>query len=335
MALILCEECGNQVSDSAKACLKCGFPVKKSVEMYKIENDAVHKELSKSVNAVSIHAESENLSEAEEETASLRMNAVASQLPNKKKIPAIPIILFVTVIICAVLTVIFKTKRDNYNNALRIFQREEYGQAEELFKKANGYSDANKYLQYCDAMLACNDGDYGTACDIFMSLDGFSDSQKALRQIYYETRLFEGLTDMRTQLKNADSTMVNDVKVYKSYGSEEAPIFIITISGLNGFGGYSDGYAAFQEDNGKYTSIGIVPSRVMNSYYTGTGGPNSLLDLDDYVGAAMIKLLIDDGDEIEDTVDKNRVTNIMKNKDYSNIKGLDELTFDYISGETY
>lgn len=39
MALIKCPECGRDVSDRAKACIHCGFPLNENVSRYEIDTD--------------------------------------------------------------------------------------------------------------------------------------------------------------------------------------------------------------------------------------------------------------------------------------------------------
>ena len=54
MALIKCPDCGNEVSDKAKACIHCGYPIEdmqpQKVEMYEEARKKLYSELSKRMN---------------------------------------------------------------------------------------------------------------------------------------------------------------------------------------------------------------------------------------------------------------------------------------------
>ena len=44
MAIVLCVECGNQISDQTLECSKCGFPMKEYIQYVQDQNEYLRRE---------------------------------------------------------------------------------------------------------------------------------------------------------------------------------------------------------------------------------------------------------------------------------------------------
>ncbi len=63
-----------------------------------------------------------------------------------------------------------------YEEAIALFEKEDYSAAEKIFNRLEDYKDTRDYIAYIDGREAYKKGDYATAKTIFDSLGGFYDS---------------------------------------------------------------------------------------------------------------------------------------------------------------
>ena len=216
-----------------------------------------------------------------------------------------------------------RTKKE-YETAIKDYTRGDYEKAIDEFTELDGYEESKKYIAVCEAKQFCQTGKYENAFDEIRDIPDFAEAKTLMKQIYYESRLFEGISDMRSHYKNPESLQVNNVDTYLLAGTKE-PIFVVTSSGQNGFGGYSSSYCLIMEskDSGKYEYLGSCNSLDEDDYDYSKD--------DDYVKLLIlktIKLLQSDGTKLEGIADYERVKNIVQGGNYSGISRVKDLTED-------
>ena len=217
-------------------------------------------------------------------------------------------------------------KKEAYEKAVKAFSRGDYEKAIDDFEQLGNYKDAKKYLSVCEAKELCSAGKYEDAYDELKNISGFDEAKTLLRQIYYEGRFFEGITDMRSYYKNPDSLQINSVDVYLQ---NDKLVFLTTSSGQNGFGGYSTSHDIFTEGkNNVYQYLGSCNSMDEDDYSTKDED-----DLYELLILKTIEVVRDEGIKVEGAMDFERVKNLIQNGNYTNITRVKELTLDIISGE--
>lgn len=121
MAIIQCPECGKEVSDTAKACPNCGYPIKQKIKQKQ---------------------ENEKQKFRQEKKVELKQK----RKENFQKIKPIHIINVVIVVIVIVTIVLFANKNIDYKNAVKTYEAGDYKSAYEYFKKSN-YRDSIEYRE--------------------------------------------------------------------------------------------------------------------------------------------------------------------------------------------
>lgn len=220
-----------------------------------------------------------------------------------------------------------RQKQIKYEAAVRHLRQEKYEEAIEEFLNLGNYKDAPTRAIYCEALSYCAVGDYVSAYEVLTEIPTYDDTAQLLKEIYYETRLFEGLNDYRKNLKNPGSLTLADVQFAYKMQNIDKPSIIAKISAQNGFGGYSMSYCWIVETDGVYGYAGSCDS----------------LDMDDYKGktdkiiealiCAGISTMLNDGKEITDAIDIDRVQSIINKGNYGSIKRVKELTYDQLNTE--
>lgn len=307
MALITCKECGQPVSDQAEYCPHCGCPIQVSAGQ----------------------------APATPETPVIQPAPYVSSPAIKRKKPKLllPIIIIILCVLGGGAGIFAFSMANNYKIAMKKYKYEQYEEAEQYFEKALFYKHAVVYKKYCEAQVACNNADYATAYELIKD-SNLPESKVLLEQIYYETRLLQGISTLRQKVKNPDSVEIHQIIVchdddYTLYGkqSAESPVFLLTISGQNGFGGYASAYAQITNmfsDDGSYECDAIASTLD----YSGQNLSDfDLQDLNDALAAAFIKQEKDNATRIEDAVDEERIKTIVKNGDEGKVKILDELEY--------
>ncbi len=322
MSLIKCPECGKEFSNRAVSCPNCGFPTSE------LKNDIYD------------ITEANYVEYDGDDTCSGRIPYDREIVPRKKPKMNTGVFIVVSLVMVGIIVgiVIFNIsdtkKQEKYETAIRAMNREDYEEAADIFRELKHYEDANEKSKYCDAQIYCANGDYENAYELLKSIPDYSDTSKLLKQIYYETRLFEGISDIRTSYFNPDSLGLSEVKAYypKNDSAEiEHPAFIATMTGQNKMGGYASSYVYFGENSetGSYKAVGSVHSLDEDDYKL-----NREDDLMDLVVVKLIKSVKNDNIEIKDAIDQNRVIELVKSGKYTTIKRISELTYDEIGKET-
>ena len=133
MALINCPECSKEISDSAKACPHCGYPL--------IETE---KEEDKSTPI----SENENNQIAENKQPKI----------NKKVITAVSIGVLATLVFCIIYYFAQIRPQNEYNEAIKMLESGKYSEAETLLNKIPQYEGVDKLkeqMKYESRVFAC------------------------------------------------------------------------------------------------------------------------------------------------------------------------------------
>ncbi len=352
MALIICTECGKEISDKAKVCPGCGFPIGQSnLEQY-IEY--------KSQEGKSDDQSVDDFKEPKSGTSKKSMIIIGSVILGLILITGVVIAMVVNnnhkkaMYIAAVGMVedgkyedakeIFEqlhgyrdskerilsidqvletiNKEDLYKLAERSLKMGNYEEALSQFTALGDFGDSAERVSYVEALQYCDIGNYEAAYDVLVGVAQTEEVKLLLKQIYNETRFFEGLTEYRSWLKNPDSITVNTVNVYYTDEGKGMPVFIATAGGENGFGGYSSGYLLIKADDtnsNKYICVGACDSLDPDDY-------TSSDDLYEGLIAVMISAVQEHASLDENGVDINRVEKIVSGGNFSRITIVKELT---------
>lgn len=338
VAMMKCPECGKESSDEFKQCAHCGCQIE-NAEVQNAEAPSVEN-LCNDTGAVAEEAavvQTEEKGKAAEPQQPAYSGSGAVKEQPEKKLPLKIIILCAAVLLIA-LVIIFasvssaRKKEDQYKQAVRYQNRGQYEDAIEIYQDLGGYEDAADCVSYCEALILLNSGDYEGAYDVLTDIPEYEGAQSLLKQIYYETKFFEGINDLKKYLKNPDSLTVKNVEFhyYPEEVAEEnnptidAPVCIVMESAQNGFGGFSSAYAllTYNDDNEAYQYVGSVDSLNEDDY--------DLTDTDEMYDWILCSVIQDHREqpEIEGAVDLDRIGEIISNGKYSNIKAIKSLTID-------
>lgn len=353
MALIICTECGKKISDQAKVCPSCGYPIGQS----------------------NIVQSTDYLSRDDGRDDRLVYNStkVKRETSNKRSIILIGALILGSVLIIGIViaTVINSNhKKAMYISAVGMAEDGKYEEAKVIFEQLGGYKDSKERIisinqaletinkedlyilaernlkmgnyeealsqftelgdysdsaeraSYVEALQYCDIGNYEAAYDVLIQITQTEEVKILLKQIYNETRFFEGLSEYRSWLKNPDSITVNTVSVYITDKEKSKPIFVVTAGGENGFGGYSSGYvliAADDTNSNQYTCVGTCDSLDPNNY-------TSSDDLYEGLIATMITAIQEQATLDENGVDMNRIEKIVSEGNFSRITVVKDLT---------
>lgn len=291
MALIKCPECGKEISDRAKKCLYCGKVLIDDKTTTKICSDCGKENPIDATECIYCGCPFDEKA-AVTETEPVQTVSMGKSKRNLKKI-----IVSIAVIVAAVAVsiIIYDVKvikpKNTYNEAMELLE--------------NGkYEDANKLLN---------------------SITGYKDVVDIKKQIKWESRVYECITDLKQYLKNPDSLQVYEVAFYDGYKSGISdntktamegvmkltggePVCVIRDGGQNGFGGNTTGYSVFLYNNGSYKYVGDCDTLDEDE-----------VDEEDKSICQLINIYKDNLKQVGD-VDLSRIKSIIKNDSYSTIK---------------
>jgi len=229
-------------------------------------------------------------------------------------------------------------KQAKYDTATRYMRQCKYDEAIALFNEIDGFEDSSEAAVYCEALSYCEFGDYESTYETLTKIPEYSQTPKLLCQIYYETRLFEGLNDLVSGYKNPDSLKVNEIYGYyykipksSSEASISKPIFVLAVSGQNAYGGYAINYVVLGEDSDTalFEQMGYCTSLDIDD----------IDDSDELLVAYMIKLMADNVNDGsmeklgEDYINLERVKSIISSGKYGRIKRINGLTYDMFGSD--
>lgn len=328
MAIIQCPECGKEISSYAPACPSCGFPITAA----DITNTN-----SSCIPAPGANSPARNTPMLVPPPRRTNGGTRPRYKRRKKRSGLALLAAFLVVLSIATISVLLtlKNKSDAYDQATRYFRQGNYEAAISVLNDLRGYKDASELADYCEAVSYCQIGDYESAFETLNKIPDYDKTPDLLINIYYETRLFEGLNDFKEYLKNPDSMSVNSVDLYYYQTPEidanpliSEPCFVATISAQNGFGGFASSYVVldFDEELGAYKRIGSCDSLDSDAYES--DGIDGLVE---YFTAILIQKYIREADTINDAVNIDRVQSIVSAGGYSSIKRIPALTFEMIS----
>ena len=352
MALIKCPECGKEISDKAISCPNCAYPMTEILKRVDVggssdiseKNDLLNESITNRQPAMEYN---DSLNSSYNNNQTQTGNFVVK---NTKKYVIIAASVILLVLIAAVTLGIHRSnvkkaeeeqrlleeeqrqleeKQNAYDSAVKKYSRGEYEDAQTEFENLGDFSDASVFVSLCEAQILCNSGKYRNAYDEISDINNFKEATELKRQIYYETRFFEGVVDMRQYFKNPDSLAVNDVEVLyvpdaKNDNPIAQPAFIMKISGQNGFGGYTASYGISTEYEGKYTFLGSCDTLDEDDYKSS--------EADEKLIAQLINAYKEKGVELTDAINYERITSIIESGNYTNISRIDELKYEMIEG---
>lgn len=319
MAMMKCPECGKEISDRAVYCPNCGCPIECHDESYSIVPSNNLKE-NDNKSDVKSRFKFENLFEFKDKFTK-NINKI---LNNKKKVIRLGIII-ASIFLIIIGISIYKSKinAEKYNSAMIYENSGEYEKAIEIYKDLGNYKDSETCGDYCQALSLCEKGNYKSAYSILMNIKDYEKTSTLLKQIYYETRLFEGLNDLKLYMKNPDSLTLKSVAFYYSKSTDtgsvctiDNPACVIFSAGQNGFGGYSSSYSLCTNNNDKdsYQYVGSCNSLNASDY--------NLSNKNEKVKWVICKVinLHKKTMEIVNAVDMDRVSAIIESGKYGDIE---------------
>ena len=216
-------------------------------------------------------------------------------------------------------------QQQDYDTAVRYMKQGKYEDAISAFNALGDYSDAKDRAKYCEAQSYCYAGDYQSAYNLLVEIPDLEEANVLLREIFFETRLFEGLTDLRKYLKNPNSLSLTSVQFTYSTVSTHAwtrenPVCIVTTSAQNGLGGYSTSYVLFTEEKGSdvYMCYGYCKSLNYDNY-------DSSSDTSELLTVGVINSQLENT-PVNNPVNLERVNTIIELQKYSSITRIPEQT---------
>lgn len=319
MAMIKCPECGKEISSLAVSCPNCGRPMQSQKESHTIDssNNVTENDSGSDIKSGSMLQDFFKL-----KFKSIRN--ISEILNDKKKVTiAIIVACVILVVIIGVSINNYKIKAEKYDTAILYENMGEYDEAIKIYKDLGNYKDSDICSDYCKALSLCAEGNYESAYSILMNIKDYEKTTTLLKQIYYETRLFEGVNELKLYMKNPDSLTLKKVSFYYSKSTTtgstatiENPACVILKSGQNGFGGYSSSYSlcTYNKSEDSYQYAGSCNSLNASDY--------DLSDKEEIYMWLVCKAinLHKNNIEIVDAVDMNRVCAIITSGKYAQIK---------------
>ena len=93
-----------------------------------------------------------------------------------RKLTALFLVLSLELSMCPMASALSESNADIYENAMGLLREYKYTEAGEEFEKLGGYADAPRYMMYCKAVTAGEQGFYSIAVKNLQRLSGFLDS---------------------------------------------------------------------------------------------------------------------------------------------------------------
>lgn len=211
MALIKCNECGNEVSDKATACPNCGNPLGQS-EKERVEFS---------------NAEETGISAEENEKSAAKMR-------DTKRVTKIVLFVIAVLIIGGAGLYFLTANSRAYNKAAKEYENKEYKNASEEYEKLGKYKDSAEMLKksaYKYGEELFNSEKYKEAKAYFEKSKDYKDSQKYVSDCRYKLSVdgkfmmaaYEGLTkrwDIVAKHEKQGNN-VEDPKLYEQYCNAE------------------------------------------------------------------------------------------------------------------
>lgn len=137
MSLIICPECGKEISDKAQLCPDCGYPLGESnqIQMQSIQDG---KENTKEITEIN--------ETKTEQNSSIQAGNAKQKEKVKKKIKPFHILIPIVGIAVVCVIVVLVMQNNKYNDAVSAYKNGKYVEAYDYFKNSN-YRDSNKYLE--------------------------------------------------------------------------------------------------------------------------------------------------------------------------------------------
>lgn len=339
MALIKCPECGREVSDRAKSCPNCGFPLTEVIENMG--------QTGKEVREREMQGDSFDNKQGAEVQHSIQnqQDTVPQKSPEKenKKVSKIPIVILLIIVfslLIADVVIYFNVFKPSniYKEAKSLINSGEYDEAYEMLESIKGYKDVDEILEqketYEKAVTMLESGEYEDAYALLETIQGYMDVDELLIQVRYESYAYACINVFKEILKNPDSIVLYDITFYSNMSEQdkedtyvsavidfeaEYPACVMHYAAENGFGGNTTGYVllAYDDEEENYAVIGTCDSLDGDDY--------DRSDDDDYypyIICEIINAYRDYGETVGD-IDMDRLKTILKNDAYSTIKIID------------
>lgn len=304
--MIICPECGQEISDKAKKCVHCGKILIEDKPATKVCIDCGKENPIDVTECVHCGCPFE-----EETTVEIPVQTAIAERP-KKNLKKIIIPVVAAIIVIAVGLIVYNVK---------------------VVKPKNTYNEAMTLLEK---------GKYNDADDLLKTIEGYKDVKDIREEVKYESCAYSAVNAVKDILKNPDSISVYDIKFYsgrkdtkeekdkdtENSTEEESdtlidkdhPYIIIHLGAQNGFGGTTESFALCAYSKGKetykldaYTKSDDIED-IKDDY--DSDDDNYLMYL---LGAALLSGYEKNGIEVG-SIDMDRFKTILKNDAYSTIK---------------
>lgn len=293
MALIICSECGKEVSDRAQACPNCGAPI--SVEIGRETDIALQNQ---------------------------PLPAIIPRKKNKVWIVILAIFIIIAVIASVIVgSLIFLRPQIACSSARKMISEGNYKEAVKILSSIKQTEKTEELIELVNEKVEESieeimfSGDYVKALKKLNDYSSLSVYDKLLEEIKYESIAVTCLLNLKPILKNPNSLQANSISFYKSGSDEEKhpyPSIIINSSGQNGFGGYSTSYSIYSIDDLEY--LGSCSSLDYDDY-------NLNNDDEKYEAAVCFLVLITmDREPLNVNIDLNRINKILSDNITPNVE---------------
>lgn len=293
MSLIICPECGKEISDKATSCVHCGATV--------IKQHSITKKCGECGEDNPFDAKLCSKCGCPFEDNEPKKKVVNSASVKKIVIPIIVVV--VILIVVGIIYVFTNVKpRNTYNEAISLLEKGKYEEADKLFETLDGYEDVDvireqlKYESYSYSAI-------NSLKKILKNPDSF----QPYEIVFYNS------------IGSTDQYMNDLAGAVTSKDSEDHPVCVIYYGAQNGFGGNTTSYSIFSYNSSKeeYSFIGSCDSLDEKKY--------DEKDDDDKYDLIVCRIinLYKDGNDTIGSIDMSRLKNILKNDAYSTIKIID------------
>lgn len=188
MALIKCSECGNEVSDKAKACPNCGCPIEKAIEgeiSPKGEGDLQNVDENEVIDDVS----KEDLNNSEAEAKKVIAAEPAPKPQSSKRILIVSGIAAAIIIIGGIGIYFGTANYRNYTSAIKQMENKKYEEAISKFEKLGAYKDSVEMFKKSSYELGKDlfkQDKFEDARTYFEEIGDFEDAKEMVKECEYQ-----------------------------------------------------------------------------------------------------------------------------------------------------
>lgn len=196
MALIKCPECNKEVSDKAKVCIQCGYPLdKQSYINFDMDIGLLDKE---------------NVNQTENELDMENSN-ISTKKGNDFKSLIVASLIIVIVMSLLLFNNLYVSKNRTYNNAMKLYNTQSFTDALPLFESLENFKDSNEYVT---KIIAINkENEYNVAVSNINSQD--------IDKMIKAEQILEGIGNYKDSEKYLQECIKNMAIIYLDNGDIE------------------------------------------------------------------------------------------------------------------